>query len=106
MFISFLILIASVSLAQVRVSFTLNMAPRGLFPLLLHIDEEGVFVKDYYAHKGIDRLILDLRGNGGGDPFCASYLWAYLEPEALPYFEDHYGKYDTLANPVPAAPYP
>ena len=56
--------------------------------------------------RGIDRLILDLRGNGGGDPFCSSYLWAYLEPEPLPYFEDHYGRYDTLANPVPRAPKP
>lgn len=56
--------------------------------------------------KGIKRLILDLRGNGGGDPFCASYLWACLEPEPLPYFEDHYGRYDTLANPVPLAPFP
>ncbi len=51
--------------------------------------------------KQIGNLVLDLRGNGGGDPFCASYLWAYLEPEPLPYFEDHYGRYDTLANPVP-----
>ncbi len=51
--------------------------------------------------KGIKNLVLDLRGNGGGDPFCASYLWAYLEPEPLPYFKDHYGRYDTLANPVP-----
>jgi hypothetical protein len=51
--------------------------------------------------KSIGNLILDLRGNGGGDPFCASYLWAYLQPEPLPYFEEHYGKYDTLANPVP-----
>lgn len=51
--------------------------------------------------KQIRDLILDLRGNGGGDPFCASYLWAYLEPEPLPYFEDQYGRYDTLANPVP-----
>jgi len=53
------------------------------------------------AEQGINDLILDLRGNGGGDPFCASYLWAYLQPESLPYFEDHYGRYDTLANPVP-----
>jgi hypothetical protein len=51
--------------------------------------------------KGIETLLLDLRGNGGGDPFCSSYLWAYLEPGPLPYFEDHYGRYDTLANPVP-----
>jgi C-terminal processing protease CtpA/Prc len=51
--------------------------------------------------KQIKILILDLRGNSGGDPFCASYLWAYLQAEPLPYFEDHYGRYDTLANPVP-----
>jgi C-terminal processing protease CtpA/Prc len=50
--------------------------------------------------KKIENLIIDLRGNSGGDPFCASYLWAYLQPEPLPYFEDHYGRYDTLANPV------
>jgi len=51
--------------------------------------------------KGIRKLILDLRGNGGGDPFCSSYLWGYLQHEAVPYFEDHYGRYDTLANPIP-----
>lgn len=57
------------------------------------------------AEEGIENLILDLRGNSGGDPFCASYLWAYLEPSPLPYFEDHYGKYDTLANPIPQPRY-
>ena len=51
--------------------------------------------------KGIDQLILDLRGNGGGDPFCSSYLWGYLQHEPVPYFEDHYGRYDTLANAIP-----
>jgi C-terminal processing protease CtpA/Prc len=51
--------------------------------------------------KGIDHLIMDLRGNGGGDPFCSSYLWGYLQHEPVPYFEDHYGKYDTLANNIP-----
>jgi len=51
--------------------------------------------------NGIKNLVLDLRGNSGGDPFCSSYLWAYLEPESLPYFVEHYGKYDTLANPIP-----
>ncbi|GET22119.1 S41 family peptidase [Prolixibacter denitrificans] len=56
--------------------------------------------------NAIGNLILDLRGNGGGDPFCSSYLWAYLEPEPVPYFEDHYGKYDTLANPVPQPAFP
>ena len=53
--------------------------------------------------KGIDHLIMDLRGNGGGDPFCSSYLWGYLQHEPVPYFEDHYGKYDTLALDIPQA---
>lgn len=52
-------------------------------------------------HKGIENLIMDLRGNGGGDPFCSSYLWGYLQHEPSPYFEDHYGRYDTLANEIP-----
>lgn len=51
--------------------------------------------------KGIKNLILDVRGNSGGEPFCTSYLSSYLEPEPIPYFDDHYGKYDTLANPIP-----
>jgi hypothetical protein len=51
--------------------------------------------------KGIQRLIMDLRGNRGGDPFCSSYLWGYLQHEPAPYFEDHYGRYDTLANVIP-----
>ena len=53
--------------------------------------------------KAIDHLILDLRGNGGGDPFCSSYLWGYLQQEPVPYFKDHYGRYDTLANYIPQA---
>jgi hypothetical protein len=60
---------------------------------------DSVFQEIY--SKGISNLILDLRGNSGGDPFCSSYLWGYLEPEPLPYFEEHYGRYDTLANPIP-----
>lgn len=51
--------------------------------------------------KEIDRLILDLRGNSGGDPFCSSYLWGYLQHGPVPYFEDHYGRYDTLAINIP-----
>jgi hypothetical protein len=51
----------------------------------------------------IEKLILDVRGNSGGDPFCASYLFSYLEQRPEPYFEDHYGQYDTLALPVPLA---
>jgi len=48
--------------------------------------------------KNIDNLILDLRGNDGGDPFCAAPLFAYLEPEPVPYFAESYGKYSEFAN--------
>jgi len=51
--------------------------------------------------KGIENLILDLRGNDGGDPFCAVILYSYLEREPAPYFAEPYGKYAPLAEPVP-----
>ncbi len=51
----------------------------------------------------IGNLILDLRGNDGGDPFCAAPLFSYLECEPVPYFADSYGKYAELAEPIPLA---
>jgi C-terminal processing protease CtpA/Prc len=51
----------------------------------------------------IENVILDLRGNGGGDPFCASYLWSYLEREPQPYFSKPYGKYAELSEPIKQA---
>jgi hypothetical protein len=53
--------------------------------------------------KKIENLILDLRGNDGGDPFCAVHLFSYLEPQPLPYFAEPYGKYSELAKPIPLA---
>ena len=53
--------------------------------------------------KKISNLIMDLRGNDGGDPFCSSYLFSYLEPKPLPYFAEPYGKYTPLADPIPMA---
>jgi len=69
---------------------------------------------DYFRHfmdssflvikeKGIRNLILDLRGNGGGDPFCAVILLSYLEKKPVPYFAEPYGRYADLALPVPLA---
>ena len=48
----------------------------------------------------IKNLILDLRGNDGGDPFCAAPLFSYLEPKPLSYFAEPYGKYSELAQPI------
>jgi hypothetical protein len=69
---------------------------------------------DYFRHfmdssfhlikkKNIRNLILDLRGNGGGDPFCAVILLSYLQKEPVPYFAEPYGRYDDLALPVSLA---
>jgi hypothetical protein len=51
--------------------------------------------------KGIENLVLDLRGNDGGDPFCAVILFSYLAKEPAPYFAEPYGKYAPLAEPAP-----
>jgi C-terminal processing protease CtpA/Prc len=53
--------------------------------------------------KGIKNLILDLRGNDGGDPFCSVILYSYLMKEPAPYFAESYGKYADLAKPVAPA---
>ncbi len=53
--------------------------------------------------KNIENLIIDLRGNGGGDPFCASYFLAYIEREPYVYFSEPYGKYAELSKPIKQA---
>ena len=60
--------------------------------------------KEIYDKK-IENLILDLRGNDGGDPFCAAPLLSYLEHEPVPYFAEPYGKYAQLAESIPLAEY-
>ena len=50
--------------------------------------------------QNIGNLIIDLRGNDGGDPYCASYMFSYLQKEPVPYFIKPYHHYDTLARPI------
>ncbi|MBS4036103.1 MAG: S41 family peptidase [Ignavibacterium sp.] len=54
-------------------------------------------------NKHIENLILDLRGNDGGDPFCAVPLFSYLEKQLVPYFAEEYGRYSEFAKPIPLA---
>ena len=56
-------------------------------------------------HK-IQNLIIDLRGNDGGDPFCSSHLLTYLQRKPLIYFREPYGKYARLNKPLPMADIP
>lgn len=70
------------------------------------VDYFGAFMARSFSQikdKGIQNLILDLRGNDGGDPVCAAILYSYLEKEPAPYFAERYGKYAELADPVPLA---
>lgn len=64
------------------------------------------FVDDAFeriARNGVRNLILDLRQNDGGDPFCAAHLFGYLERQPVPYFSQPYGRYARLSEPIPLA---
>lgn len=41
-----------------------------------------------FAKKGIQNLIIDVRGNGGGSSDASIYLLRYLSPEPFTYFSD------------------
>jgi hypothetical protein len=54
----------------------------------------------------IQNLVIDLRGNDGGDPFCSSHLLAYLQEKPVIYFSQPYGRYARLNKPLPMAKNP
>ena len=45
-------------------------------------------------------LIVDLRGNSGGDPYCANYLLSYLAKKPFKYFDKKYEGYGILNQPT------
>jgi len=51
----------------------------------------------------IGNLILDVRDNNGGNPFCAAHILSYIAEEPIPYFDRPYGKYTILTDPIPLA---
>lgn len=56
--------------------------------------------------KKINNLILDLRGNTGGDPYCSSYIFTHLINKPLIYFAKdvpYYSDLEKPLNPVPNA---
>lgn len=63
------------------------------------IDSFFRIVKQQHIHS----VILDLRDNSGGDPFCSSYLLAYLEKTPVIYYSEPYGRYEELSKPIPLA---
>jgi hypothetical protein len=56
------------------------------------------------AEKKTRALILDLRGNWGGDPEASSYLFARLISMPARYFEEGTPLYEALTKPIPPAP--
>jgi C-terminal processing protease CtpA/Prc len=52
------------------------------------------------AEKKINNLILDLRGNLGGDPYCAAQIYSYLIKEKSPYFASDVNYYYDLVTPI------
>jgi C-terminal processing protease CtpA/Prc len=85
---------------------------RAVLTLRSFYPEGTVTLNDFYdcfaqffqtvENLGIRKVILDVRGNGGGDPRVASRLLSYLTPSAVPYFSarsDNY--YPGLKSPVP-----
>lgn len=52
------------------------------------------------ARHGVNSLIIDLRDNHGGDPYCAAHLLSYLLPRPISYFHLAYPGYESLAQPV------
>jgi len=51
--------------------------------------------------RRIKYLVLDLRGNFGGDPFCANHLLSYIERKPVVYFSKEYEGYRQLSKPTP-----
>lgn len=61
------------------------------------------FLDDFFDKldkRKISNLILDLRDNGGGDPYCSSYLFSYLIDEEKPYFNKNVTGYIDLTDPI------
>ena len=56
------------------------------------------------AENNTRALILDLRGNWGGDPEASSYVFARLIGKPARYFEEGTPLYTALARPIPPAP--
>ncbi len=72
-----------------------------------HNDKYYNFLEEVFEkvkNEKIENIILDLRGNGGGDPLAAGRLFSYLIPKPLKYFSDVFSEeYARLASPIDLA---
>jgi C-terminal processing protease CtpA/Prc len=61
-------------------------------------------INDFFTRAHSDKvknLILDLRGNTGGDPFSATHLLSYLESKPFVYYGETYDWCKNLSKPYP-----
>ena len=65
------------------------------------------FVDSCFQHineSQIENLIIDLRNNGGGDPYCGSYLLQYITDKPFTYFDKSVRWYGKLKKPIQPNP--
>lgn len=65
------------------------------------------FVDDCFqqiTENNIQNLIIDLRNNGGGDPFCGSYLLQYIANKPYTYFHKDVPRYSKLKKTIQPKP--
>ena len=61
-------------------------------------------VGDFFARvkrDNIGAVILDVRGNDGGDPYCSSFIVSHVIPEPVRYFASDTPFYEDLVKPIP-----
>jgi len=61
------------------------------------------FVDSCFQHineSQIKNLIIDLRNNGGGDPYCGAYLLQYITEKPFTYFDKSVKWYRKLKKPI------
>lgn len=67
------------------------------------VDYFKKFIDDCFIaidENKIDNLIIDLRGGGGGDPYCSSYLLTYLIDKPIVYFNKEAKYYEDLKETI------
>ena len=64
-------------------------------------DSFSILLETFFSelnNKGINNLILDLRGNGGGDPYAGNLLLTYLLASKFQYFKSNVRGYNRLVQ--------
>ncbi|MEM6843772.1 MAG: S41 family peptidase [Bacteroidota bacterium] len=76
------------------------------FSFYENVEEFQSFVDSSFhliKRNNFNNLILDLRNNPGGDPYCSAYLLTYLAQEPFTYFDQPAPGYDSLTKYIPLA---